>query len=131
MKFATTMIRMTNCQKKNSYYYNKKRKDVEFFKGDKVLLKNHIHGSKEKNIQLKLTPKYKDNVFVIGKKYSPLTYELLDLNGKSKGWNHIFNLKLYKERSFENENNKDNSYEKFQPRDSKSDIGNETEERIT
>src|SRR5207253_8872535 len=46
-----------------------------------------------------MMPKFCDEIFTIGKIFSPLTYELIGNNDKSRGWHHIFNLKKYNTRN--------------------------------
>src|SRR5207253_5365271 len=93
--FVLAAERIANMQKKNSDYYNEKRRDLKFEIGDKVLLKDFPYATKDKNRQVKMMPKFCDEIFTIGKIFSPLTYELIGENGKIRGWHHIFNLKKY------------------------------------
>src|SRR5437868_15236274 len=87
--FGRVTERVAKRQKANAYYYNRKRNDVTFQTGDKVILKNGPLSVQAQGIQAKLLPKYRTEIYVIGKVYSPLTYELLDDKNISCGWHHI------------------------------------------
>jgi hypothetical protein len=96
--FLAATQNIAKMQKKNCKEYNKHRTDRTFQVGDLVLLKSHVLSDKFKGIQAGLSPLYEDEIYKINIVYNKLTYGLISLNGKNKGWHHIYNLRHYKAR---------------------------------
>ncbi|KAG6449356.1 hypothetical protein O3G_MSEX006013 [Manduca sexta] len=78
--------------KRNSAYYNLRKKPAEFNVGDVVWRKTFYQSDKDKHFNKKLAPKYIKCVIVAKK--SPLVYDLADMNGNPLGTWHIKDLKL-------------------------------------
>ena len=94
-------------QKTNQNYVNKKRRDIEFQVGDRVLLElKQVKTTKGG----KLLPKYA-GPYVIQKKLGPLTYRLVKKKGPFKSSIvHAKRLKLYKQRQSSSETSSESSY---------------------
>lgn len=78
---------------RNTRYYNLRRRDAEFFVGDKVWRKNHVLSNASKNFAQKLAPRYIPGI--IWKKKSKLVYVLKNENGSNAGVWHIQDLKPF------------------------------------
>ena len=94
---SIAMENIAKSQFKNKQRYDKDRKFVSFKTGEKVLLKATYLSNKELGFMASLAPKWM-GPYTIGKAYSDITYELIDKDGKSRGWHHVCHLKLYIER---------------------------------
>jgi len=79
---------------RQSKYYDRKRRDVEFQVGDLVLKRQHVLSSAAQNIAAKLSPKF-HGPFRIDRMLSPVVCELVHLNGDFASKVHVQDLKPY------------------------------------
>ena len=81
---------------KQEGYYNRGRKDIQFFVGDQVMRKTHYLSDASKKFSAKLAPKY-EGPFTIVRKLSPVVYELGQGEGSSRRLAkvHVSELKRY------------------------------------
>ena len=76
--------------------YNLRRRDVEFYVGDRVWRRNKVLSNAANKFTAKLGPKY--ILSIVKRKHSKLVYGLSDGNGTKVGRWHIKYLKPYFER---------------------------------
>lgn len=78
---------------KNTRYYNLRRRDAEFFVGDRVWRENHVLSNASKSFAQKLAPRYVPGI--IYKKKSKLVYILRNEDGSNAGVWHFQDLKPF------------------------------------
>jgi hypothetical protein len=83
---------------RNKRIYDLRRRDVTYEVGDRVYRRNFVLSDASKYFSAKLANKYV-GPFVVKKKLSPWTYELYDLDGRTRGVWHAKDLKSYLEDS--------------------------------
>lgn len=77
----------------NARYYNLRRRELEFYVGDKVWKKNMVLSNAAQNFAQKLAPRY--TLCTVHKKKSKLVYVLKNEDGTNAGDWHIQDLKPY------------------------------------
>lgn len=80
---------------RNARYYNLRRRDVEFFVGDKVWRRNKVLSNAAQSFAQKLAPRYV--LSTVFKKKSKLVYALKNEDGSNAGEWHVQDLKPYHE----------------------------------
>lgn len=84
--------RLEKAAEKNKRYYNLRHRNITYEVGSRVYRKNFVLSDAAKYFSSKLAPKYA-GPFIVTKKVSPWTYELKDIEGKSRGIWHAKDLK--------------------------------------
>lgn len=79
---------------RNKRIYDLRRRDVQYDVGARVYRKNFVLSNAPNFFSAKLADKYV-GPFVVGRKVSPWTYVLNDLDGKNRGVWHVKDLKPY------------------------------------
>lgn len=92
--FADIKDRLMKAYTKQSFYYNLRRRDLQFNPGEYVWRKNFVLSDASKHFSSRLAPKY-IGPFKIKTKVSYDVYELEDNSGKSLGRWHIKDLKRH------------------------------------
>lgn len=85
--------RIHAAHQRNARYYNLRRRDLEFYVGDKVWKKNMVLSNAAQNFAQKLAPRY--TLCTVHKKKSRLVYILKNADGTNAGEWHIQDLKPY------------------------------------
>lgn len=93
-----TMVRLSleRAATKTKRTYDLRRRNVTYNVGDKVLRKNFVLSDAANFFSAKLADKF-TGPFVVKKRLSPWTFELADLQNKSRGVWHAKDLKLFTE----------------------------------
>lgn len=84
--------RLTLIHNRSKQRYDLRRRPVEFTAGTKVYRRNYVLSDASRNFNAKLAPRYV-GPFIIKRKISPITYELMDEHQKSKGVWHVKDIK--------------------------------------
>lgn len=91
--YHDVQAKLNMAYKRNAHYYNLRKRDVEFFVGDKVWKKNKVLSDAAQNFAQKLAPRYV--LCTIRKKISKLVYTLENEDGSDVGNWHVKDLKPY------------------------------------
>lgn len=86
--------RLKAAHNKAKHRYDPKRRPVQYRVGDQVWRRNYALPDASKLFAAKLAPKY-EGPFIVKQQLSPLTFELKDSKGLSKGVWHIKDLKYH------------------------------------
>ncbi|XP_063931006.1 uncharacterized protein LOC135143088 [Zophobas morio] len=87
------MKRLNKAYVRNSRTYNLRKRDVEFFVGDRVWKRNKVLSNASKAFAQKLAPRYVP--CTVRRKLSKLAYELVDESNANIGVWHIKDLKPF------------------------------------
>lgn len=91
--FQGVMKRLNKAYVRNSRTYNLRKRDVEFFVGDRVWKRNKVLSNASKAFAQKLAPRYVP--CTVRRKLSKLAYELVDESNANIGVWHIKDLKPF------------------------------------
>ena len=75
-------------------YYDVKHRDIEFNIGDEVLVRTHDLSSADEGFMRKLGKKWQGPVIVC-EKVNPVTYKIMDMEGKEIGKRHVNDIKKF------------------------------------
>lgn len=92
--FADVRRRLERAAKRAKSRYDLRRRPTSYAIGSQVYRRNYALSNAAQNITAKLLPKYL-GPFIIKRKLSPLSYELADKDGRSKGIWHVKDLKAH------------------------------------
>lgn len=84
--------KLDKAYEKSRTRYNFRRRNLQFYEGNKVWKKNYVNSDASRYFSSKLAPKYV-GPYLIRKKISPWTYELESLDHRPSGVWHIKDLK--------------------------------------
>lgn len=90
--YADVKRRLVDAGEKGVLRYNLRKREADYTVGQRVLRKNYVLSDAAKYFSKKLAPKYV-GPFVVRRRVSPWTYELVDDNGRHQGVWHIKDLK--------------------------------------
>lgn len=91
--YKEVQLALNKAYLKNQRTYDLRKRDVEFFVGDKVWKRNKVLSDASKGFTQKLAPKYV--LCTVSKKLSKLVYALKHENGTDAGSWHVKDLKPY------------------------------------
>lgn len=102
--FTDVRKRLDTAYQRAKSRYDLRRRPVSYAVGSQVYRRNYALSNAAQKITAKLLPKYL-GPFVVKRKLSPLTYELADQEGRSKGIWHVKDIKAHPPE----ENNEENA----------------------
>lgn len=85
-------INIARAATQQSRHYNLRRRDHQYFPGDKVMRREHPLSSALKGVAAKLSPRY-SGPWTVTRRVSPLTYDLHDANKRKLRGIHVKDLK--------------------------------------